>query len=129
MLWRWMHLPARDMIFNKTTSKLCSLLNLSPNVYGASRMHLECERPSAKEAIEALKVYQLRKENAVIFDEIKQLREDVARRKTDTNNIRQTLDVLKSKQAASVPQAHHPNTQNDAALEEIVGDIRSLRQE
>lgn len=51
-------------------------------------------RPSAKQAIEMLKIHQLRRENAAIYTEIKSLREDVASRQADLDEARKDISKL-----------------------------------
>ena len=90
------------------------------------------DRPAAREAIEGLKVHQLRRENAVIFDEIKSLRSDVAARQADIDNIRDSVQELKasSTQANVVPNGFHDKLAAvDKKVETVTTDMQSLRQE
>lgn len=55
---------------------------------------MSAARPTAKQAIEVLKVHQLRRENAVIFEEIKGLRADLASRQNELNDVRKEISEL-----------------------------------
>lgn len=51
-------------------------------------------RPTAKEAIEALKIHQLRRENVLIFDEITGLRTDVATRQEELLKLQKQIKTI-----------------------------------
>lgn len=51
-------------------------------------------RPTAKQAIEVLRIHQLRRENGAIFEEVKGLREDVTNRQSDLDEARKDVSKL-----------------------------------
>ena len=53
-------------------------------------------RATAQQAIEVLKVHQLRKENAVVFEEVKHLRGEVTSRKKELNSVLKQVADLKA---------------------------------
>lgn len=92
-------------------------------------MHPSRERPSAKEAVEGLKVYQLRKENAVIFDEVKRLHEEFSRHQNDVDSMREALNALKSRQEATAPGNLGTDASHHSSLEAFTQEVQSLRQD
>lgn len=87
------------------------------------------DRPSVKEAIEGLKVHQLRRENTVIFDEIKALRGDVAARQADIDAIRDAVSTLKSNHNSVLGHGTNTKSTSGASLQAVIDDLHSLRQD
>lgn len=89
-------------------------------------------RATAQQAIEVLKVYKLRKENAVILEEIKRLRGEVIGRQHDLSNaLRQVADLQ-----TQISDVVHNAREHDTKLETLEvarnsanDSIRGLRQE
>lgn len=88
-------------------------------------MQLPRDRPTAQQAIEGLTIYQLRRENVMIFDEINALRSDVKSRQSELDNaLKQVTDlraqlkrnearINESEQKLAPLQSTIDRTQND----------------
>lgn len=60
-------------------------------------MHLPRDRPTVQQAIEGLKIHKLRKENALIFDEISNIRKAAEKQELQLSNVLKEVTDLKSK--------------------------------
>lgn len=95
-------------------------------------MHLPPNRPTFQQAVEGLKVHQLRKENVLIFNELKESRSDVSSRQqeldTATNDIVNLKTHLKDAKTA-IEGTTTKFVHLQAELEQTRTDIAVLRQE
>lgn len=87
-------------------------------------------RASAREAIEVLKVHQLRRDNAIIFEEIKALRKDVAGRQEDLSMVQEQIATMQDDMNRLCKSGHdspRSSEQADRAKETALQEMESLK--
>lgn len=80
-------------------------------------------RPTAQQAIEVLKIHQLRKENVVIFDEIKHLRSEVTSRQNELNDTLEQVANLKS-QLDGISKQEHCREKDSVTLQTALDSVK-----
>ena len=81
-------------------------------------------RATAQQAIEVLKVHQLRKENVIIFDEVKHLRVEVTSRANELNAVLKQVNDLRSQLGDAIDKSMQYEKKVDV-VQATVNDART----